>query len=262
MRNTQIFLKDRNIMSKIVASAELNKDDIVLEIGSGDGRLTRELAEKAARVYAVERDLNLLDSSKIALKELKNVELINADALEIDFPEDVTKIVSNLPYAISSPVTTKIVYFLNKRPNSFAILMYQKEFGERMLSIPGIRDYSMLSVFCQYTCDIERIINVNKACFRPMPSVDSIVIKLSPKRITIDEGFLAFCRAIFQHKKKNLYSAILDSREKMALHTKPELKARLEKLDESFMRRKVFLFEVDELLNIYKEMVKLGICQK
>ncbi len=262
MRNTQIFLRDVNVMDKIIASAELSKNDVVLEIGSGDGRLTKHIAKKAAKVYAVEIDLNLLDASKVALKDANNVEFINADALEIAFPKDVTRIVSNLPYTISSPVTTKIVYFLNDKPSSFAILMYQREFGERMLSIPGIRDYSMLSVFCQYTCKIEKITNVNKGCFRPMPSVDSVVIKLTPKHIDIDEGFLDFCRAIFQHKKKNLYSAVLDSREKMAIHAKSELKERLESLDDSITKEKVFLFETDELLNIYNEMIRLGICQK
>ncbi len=262
MRNTQVFLRDINIMNKIVDSAELSKKDIVLEIGSGDGRLTKVIAEKVKKVYAIEIDLNLLDSSKMALKDMKNVEFINADALEINFPDDVNKIVSNLPYSISSPVTTKIIYFLNKRAGSFAVLMYQKEFGERMLAIPGIRDYSMLSVFCQYTCEVKKITNVSKGCFRPTPSVDSVVIKLLPKHIDIDEGFLDFCRAIFQHKKKNLYSAILDSRGKMALHTKSELKEKLETLDDSFIKEKVFLFEIEELLNIYKEMIKLGICQK
>lgn len=262
MRNTQVFLKDTNIMKAIVASASLKKEDVVLEIGSGDGRLTREIADKAKKVYAIERDINLLDASKMNLKEFKNVEFIGGDALKVDFPNDVNKIISNLPYAISSPITTKIVYYLNNVPGSFAILMYQKEFGERMLSIPGIRDYSMLSVFSQYTCEIEKVMNVNKNCFRPTPSVDSVVLKITPKHKKIDEAFLAFCRAIFQHKKKNLYSAILDSRAKMAVHSKDELRERLEKLDKELLKEKVFLFEVNELLDIYKEAANLGICQK
>ena len=262
MRNTQVFLKDLNIIKAIVASAELKKDDIVLEIGSGDGRLTREIAEKVKKVYAIERDINLLDASKMNLREFKNIEFISGDALKVDFPKDVTKIISNLPYAISSPITKKIVYYLNEKPGSFAILMYQKEFGERMLAIPGIRDYSMLSVFSQYTCDINKVMNVNKGCFRPTPSVDSIVLKIKPKNKKIDEVFLNFCRAIFQHKKKNLYSAILDSRGKMAIQSKDELRKRFEKLNQDVLKEKVFLFEVEELLDIYKEASKLGICQK
>lgn len=262
MRNTKVFLRDKNVMLKIIDSAKLSAEDIIIEIGSGDGRLTRELAIRSKKVYAIERDLNLLDASKMNLKDLDNVEFIHGDALEVDFPTDSNKIVSNLPYAISSPVTTKIVYYLNMHPNSMAILMYQKEFGERMLAIPGVRDYSMLSVFSQYTSDIKKITDVSKNCFKPTPSVDSIVIKIIPKKIKIDEGFLNFCKALFQHKKKNLYSAILDSREKLALHSKEELRERLTKIDGNLLKEKVFLFEVAQLLNIYREMLRLGICQK
>lgn len=262
MRNTKVFLRDANVMRKIVESADLKKSDIVLEIGSGDGRLTAEIAPKVSRVYAVERDLNLLDASKMNLKRLDNVEFVNADALEFEFPKNINKIVSNLPYAISSPITTKIIYFLNANPGSMAILMYQKEFAERMLAIPGIRDYSMLSVFSQYTADITKIMDVNKKCFRPTPSVDSMVLLIKPKNIGIDEGFLSFCRAIFQHKKKNLYSAILDSREKLAINSKDELRKRLSDIDEPVLRRKVFMFEVEELLDLYKKLVRVGICRR
>ncbi|MCL4400762.1 MAG: 16S rRNA (adenine(1518)-N(6)/adenine(1519)-N(6))-dimethyltransferase RsmA [Candidatus Parvarchaeota archaeon] len=262
MRNTQVFLRDKNVMQKIISAAELKPDDVILEIGSGDGRLTRELASCTKKVYAVERDLNLIDASKMELRDLNNIEFINDDALNIEFASDIDKVVSNLPYAISSPITTKIIYFLNEHPGSIAILMYQKEFGERMIAIPGIRDYSMLSVFCQYTSTTEKLLNVSKNCFKPTPSVDSMVVKITPKNIRIDEGFLSFCRAIFQHKKKNLYSAIMDSREKMAVHSKESLREKLNGLDKDLLKEKVFLFEVEQLLSIYRAALKLGICQE
>ena len=262
MRNTQVFLKDKNVMAKIVSAAKLEKTDIVLEIGSGDGRLTREIAPKVKTVYAIERDINLLDASKMALKGLTNISFVHGDALEVNFAPEVNKIVSNLPYAISSPITTKIIYFLNKRPGSFAVLMYQKEFGERMLAIPGLRDYSMLSVFSQYTSEIEKITNVNKKCFRPTPSVDSVVLRLTPRHIDFDEGFLSFCRLLFQHKKKNLYSSIIDSRAKLAISSKEGLREKLLKVEKDDLKRKVFFFEAGELINIYNTMLKIGVCQK
>ncbi len=261
MRNTKIFLKDANVMRKIVDAADISEKDVIIEIGSGDGRLTAELAARAKKVYAIEMDLNLLDASKMNLRAFKNIKYMHGDALEIEFPKEANKIVSNLPYAISSPITDKIIYFLNSHKGSIAILMYQKEFAERMLSIPGLRDYSMLSVFSQYTANIAKIMDVSKKCFRPTPSVDSTVLEILPKNIDIDEGFLAFCRAIFQHKKKNLYSAILDSREKMAVKSKDALRERLKNVGEAFIKKKVFMFEVDELLNIYKEMLRFGVCR-
>jgi 16S rRNA (adenine1518-N6/adenine1519-N6)-dimethyltransferase len=259
MRNTQIFLRDPNVLRAIIERAAITKTDIVIEIGSGDGRLTKEIASRAKKVYAIERDLNLLDTSKMNLAEFDNVEFVHGDALEVDFPESANKIVSNLPYAISSPITTKIVYFLNAHRGSVAILMYQKEFAERMLAIPGIRDYSMLTVFSQYTSDIKKLMNVNKKCFRPTPSVDSVVLEVKPKNIEINKGFLSFCRVIFQHKKKNFYSALLDSREKMAVHSKEEIRERLKGINEDILKRKVFFFEIDELLDIYNKILKVGI---
>ncbi|MCL5009418.1 MAG: 16S rRNA (adenine(1518)-N(6)/adenine(1519)-N(6))-dimethyltransferase RsmA [Candidatus Parvarchaeota archaeon] len=262
MKNTKVFLKDRAVVEKIIDSAKLTKEDVVIEIGSGEGVLTKEIAKKAKHVYAIEYDLNLLDASKMELSDFDNITFVHGDALEIDFPTDANKIMSNLPYAISSPITEKIVYYLNSKPSSTAILMYQKEFADRMLAIPGIRDYSMLSVFCQYSCNIRKIITVSKRSFRPVPSVDSTVIELTPKPIHIDKGFLEFCHSIFQHKKKNLYSAVIDSRRNMLIKDREQLRERLKSIDQSYLNEKVFMLEIEELVRIHREMVKLGICQE
>ncbi len=261
MNNTKIFLKDENVFNKIITAANLKKEDIVIEIGSGDGRLTKRIAPIAKKVYAIEIDTNLYDFSRTMIDN-KNIEFINADALSIDLPMDANKIISNLPYAISSPITEKIIRFLNKKGNGMAILMYQLEFGERMLAFPGIRDYSMISVFTQYTCNVELISKVSKNSFRPKPAVESIIIKLTPKKINIDEGFLSFTKLLFQHKKKNLYSALLDSRSNLNL-SKDDIRDKLEKFKyKNQLKRKVFYLDIKELENIYNEMVELGICKK
>ncbi len=261
MNNTKVFLKDESVFKKIIGAAELKDSDIVLEIGSGDGRLTKRIAPLVKKVYAIEIDTNLYDSARTLL-EYNNIEFINADALSIEFPEDADKIISNLPYAISSPITERIINFLNKKKNGMAVLMYQLEFGNRMLAFPGIRDYSMISVFTQYTCDIKLVSRVSKNSFRPKPAVESIILKLKPKNIDIDSGFLDFARLLFQHKKKNLYSALLDSRSMLNL-SKDDIRNKLEGYGKKEMlKRKVFYLDIKELENIYDEMVRLGICRK
>ncbi len=259
MNNTKVFLKDEKVFARIIEASELTETDTVLEIGSGDGRLTGRIAPRVKKVYAVEKDLNLLDASKVFLSEHKNIEFVAGDILELNFPDDVDKIVANLPYAISSPVTTKIVHFLAKKPGSFAVLMYQKEFAERMLAFPGIKDYSMLTVFCQYTSKVRKIANVSKNSFRPRPAVDSMIIRLEPKNKRVDEGFLAFTKLIFQHKKKNLYSAIMDSRRGMSVDSKDELRRRLASMDKTVLKEKVFFFSIEELEHIYEEAVRVKI---
>lgn len=259
MNNTKVFLKNRAIMKRIVDNAKLDKDSVVLEIGSGDGRLTEFIAERAGKVYAVEMDPFLIDIAKEKLSGFNNIQFVNEDILRMEIPEEVNRIISNLPYAISSPVTEKLVYFMNKHPNSFSVLMYQKEFAERMIAFPGLHIYSMLSVFVQYTCEVKKIMDVSKVNFKPTPSVDSMVILLKPKNISIDESFLSLCRLLFQHKNKNLYSAILDSRSKLKQTSKDIIRERIKNISDDILNRKVFSLEIDELLNIYKLMKDNGL---
>ena len=263
MNNTKVFLKDEKTFEKIIKASDLKKDDVVIEIGSGDGRLTKRISPYVKKVYAIEIDTNLFDSARTMLEDLKNVEFINKDALEMEFPNDANKIISNLPYAISSPITEKIIYFLNGKKDSLAVLMYQLEFGERMLAFPGIRDYSMISIFTQYTCNIELVSRVSKNAFRPKPAVESIILRIKPKNIKINEDFLAFSRLLFQHKKKNLYSAIMDSRGKLNLKSKEEIRNKLKEFKQKDkLKQKVFYLEIHELEDIYDEMLRIGICKK
>ncbi len=263
MNNTKIFLKDEKVFQKIVKASNLDSEDVVIEIGSGDGRLTKRIAPYVKKVYAIELDTNLFDSARTFLGENSNIEFINGDALDLEFPNDANKIISNLPYAISSPITEKIIYFLNSKKAGLAVLMYQLEFGERMLAFPGIRDYSMISVFTQYTCEIELVSRVSKNAFRPRPAVESIILKIKPKKIDINEGFLEFSRLLFQHKKKNLYSALMASRGKLNLKSKDDLRQKLLKFKyKEKLKQKVFYLEINELEDIYNEMLKIEICKK
>jgi 16S rRNA (adenine1518-N6/adenine1519-N6)-dimethyltransferase len=174
----QNYLIDRNKRDQIINFANLTKEDVVLEIGTGIGTLTIELAKKAGKVIAIEQDTKIANILSERLKEEKidNVELINDDALNVDFPK-FNKIVSNLPYQISSPITFK---FLNY-DFDLAVLMYQKEFASRMNGKVGTKDYSRLSAMLYFKCDVETLTDVSSESFIPKPKIDSTVVKLTPK---------------------------------------------------------------------------------
>ena len=142
----QHFLINTAIAQKEIKQANIQSDDTVLEIGPGKGILTNLIAEKAKQVVAIEIDKKLYMSLKKAISE--NVYLINADALKYDFNDlpRFTKIISNLPFQISSPITFKFLKYDFKK----AVLIYQKEFANRMFAKPGEKDYSRLSVGIYY----------------------------------------------------------------------------------------------------------------
>ena len=247
-RKGQNYLVNQDVLSKIIQSSELSKNDRVLEIGAGIGTLTIPLAENANKVYAVEQDQRVAQVLKKRLKqlELDNVELIVDDATQMDLPQ-ANKIVSNLPYQISSPITFKIL----ENPFEMAVLMYQKEFAQRMVATPGERNYSRLSVMMYLYSEVEMLFNVSENDFFPKPKVASAVIKLKPKNdVNIDPFFLDVTRAMFQHKKKKIRNALIDSYHEIGDFDKTELKSILSELDQNMMNERVFKISPEELLKI------------
>ncbi len=209
----QHFLVDKNIIQKEVALAEIKPAETILEIGPGVGFLTSELLKYAKRVTAIEMDKNL---AKILEKELpdKKLQIICADALQIDFPE-FDKCISNIPYEISSKIIIKLGKY--KKP---AVLIMQKEFAQRLAAKPGEREYSKISVMSQYYFDSEIVHIVSKKSFFPVPKVDSAIVRLMPRSesfkkslgITDEEIFLKTIHALFQHKNMAVRNAIIHSR--------------------------------------------------
>ena len=164
----QNYLIDKNKRDQIINFGNINKDDVILEIGTGIGTLTIELAKKAKKVITIEQDSNIC---KILAKRLKdekidNVELINDDALNVEFPK-FNKIISNLPYQISSPITFKFLDY----DFDLAILMYQKEFADRMNGEVGTKNYSKLSTMLYFKCDVEKSTDVSAESFIPKPKI-------------------------------------------------------------------------------------------
>ena len=174
----QNYLIDKNKRDQIVNFGNISNDDVILEIGAGIGTLTIELAKKAKKVIAIEQDAKICEILANRLKEEKisNVELINDDALKVDFPK-FTKIISNLPYQISSPITFKFLDY----DFDLAVLMYQKEFADRMNGEVASKNYSRLSAMLYFRCDVEKLTDVSQESFIPKPQIDSTVVKLTPK---------------------------------------------------------------------------------
>jgi len=183
----QNFLKNNDIVKKIVAAADLKSDDLVLEIGPGKGILTEELAKVAGKVVAVELDRNLVPLLKTRFKNQKNVEIIEGDILKTDISsllghqmsksEKNYKIVANLPYYITSPIIR--LFLESELPPTEMILMVQKEVAERIVAKPG--QMSILAVSVQYYANAEILFEVGKENFEPVPEVDSCVIKIIPR---------------------------------------------------------------------------------
>ena len=255
----QNYLIDRNKRDQIINFANLTKEDVVLEIGTGIGTLTIKLAKKAGKVIAIEQDTKIANILSERLKEEKidNVELINDDALNVDFPK-FNKIVSNLPYQISSPITFK---FLNY-DFDLAVLMYQKEFASRMNGKVGTKDYSRLSAMLYFKCDVETLTDVSSESFIPKPKIDSTVVKLTPKenKISKDEFkiYSNYTKALFQHRNKKIRNALIDSRHIICNLDKKEMKNKINSIEneeiEEYLKKRVIAIEPEEILFLSKEL--------
>ncbi|MCW1296527.1 MAG: 16S rRNA (adenine(1518)-N(6)/adenine(1519)-N(6))-dimethyltransferase RsmA [Candidatus Parvarchaeota archaeon] len=257
---SQVFLKSERILMEIANYADLSKKDIVIEIGAGYGNLTKYLAERALLVHAIEIDKKLFIELKKNLLKFNNVNFINADALKIKFPE-ANKIVGNLPYEISSPITEKILKFLNdekfksKNKDVLAILMYQREFAERMIAEPGFPNYSRLTVFVNYFARCEILKYIPKHFFKPSPKVDSAIVKIVPKGKKYDENFFKTTNLLFFHKNNTVLKALINSRTYTKIKDKSEIKNFLEnKIDKELLEKRVFELSEDEIEKI-KELI-------
>lgn len=222
----QNFLANQEILKSVVQAAELTKEDTVLEIGPGLGNMTAELAEKAGYVVAVEIDKRLLPILRENLKDYENIQIINADILQMDPAKELTnlwdshqgdgspgnlKIVANLPYYITTPVIMKLLESRIKAKTM--VFMVQKEVADRMKAAPGGKDYGALSVAVQYYSKPSVIMEVPPDSFIPAPEVYSSVIRLElydepPVDISDEKLFFKLVKAAFGQRRKTLVNAI------------------------------------------------------
>lgn len=215
----QNFLIDSNILENIVKSAEITKDDCVLEIGPGIGTMTQYLAENAREVIAVEIDKALIPILKDTLSAYDNVTVINEDILKVDINKIADeknagkpiKVVANLPYYITTPIIMGL--FESGVPLDSVTIMVQKEVADRMQVGPGTKDYGALSLAVQFYAKPEIMMIVPPTCFMPRPNVASAVIKLSryaEKPVQVKDEILMFkiIRATFNQRRKTLVNSL------------------------------------------------------
>jgi 16S rRNA (adenine1518-N6/adenine1519-N6)-dimethyltransferase len=224
----QNFLIDLNLLDLILRSAELTRDDLVLEVGSGTGSLTARLVEQAGAVVSVELDPAFAALTEEAIAQRENVVLLHNDILKnknvlapdvLRVIDDLgrrsgsqrIKLVSNLPYAVAVPVITNLL--LTEMPLERMVVTVQWEIAERLLAAPGTKDYGALSVLVQSLADVELVRRLSPKVFWPRPLVESAIVRIRPnaaKRNHVGDParFRAFLRDLYVHRRKNLRGAL------------------------------------------------------
>ena len=220
----QNFLIDTHVLDKIISSAEVTKEDCVLEIGPGIGTMTQYLAENAREVIAVEIDKMLIPILEDTLSEYDNVTVINEDILKVDINKIARernggkpiKVVANLPYYITTPIIMGL--FESGVPLHSITIMVQKEVADRMQVGPGTKDYGALSLAVQYYAKPQIVANVPPNCFMPRPNVGSAVIRLDryenpPVKVCDEKKMFAIIRAVFNQRRKTMVNSLSNAPE-------------------------------------------------
>ena len=200
----QHFLRDPNILGVIGRLAELAPDDVVLEIGPGEGVLTRYLAERVRRVHAIEID-RALEPALGGLAD--NVDVVFGDALQVELPQDATKLVANLPYNVATPL---IVESIDGLPSiGLWCVMVQREVADRLFAEPRTKAYGAVSVLVQLAAERTGFHAVSRTVFRPQPNVDSALVAF--RRIGLPADYprvKEVVTAAFAHRRKTLPNSL------------------------------------------------------
>lgn len=215
----QNFLIDEHVLGKIIAAAELDNDDYVIEIGPGIGTMTQRMAPLCKHVTAIEIDKELIPVLSDTLSEYENVDVINEDVLKVDLKKLIderndgkaVKVVANLPYYITTPIIMGLLE--TEIPIKTITVMVQKEVADRMMVGPGTKDYGALSLAVQYYAKPYIVANVPQNCFIPRPNVASAVIRLTchenaPVKVKDKQLMFKLIRASFNQRRKTLVNGI------------------------------------------------------
>jgi 16S rRNA (adenine1518-N6/adenine1519-N6)-dimethyltransferase len=207
----QNFLTDTRIQQKIIQACDLKADDVVVEIGPGQGVLTRLIAPCVKQLICVETDRDLLEPLRSSLPS--SVEIVHADFLQWDMSHlpDNIKVIGNIPYYISTPIIEKLI--TDRKKIAAAFLTVQLEFGQRLIAKPGGKEYGSLTCFAQYYADIKMLFKIKNTCFKPAPKVDSCFLSLMmrphPEELGDNEEFLfKLIRTAFQQRRKNIVNTL------------------------------------------------------
>ncbi|GMQ61277.1 16S rRNA (adenine(1518)-N(6)/adenine(1519)-N(6))-dimethyltransferase RsmA [Vallitalea maricola] len=261
----QNFLIDSHVLNKIITSSNINKEDVVIEIGPGIGSLTQQLAENAKQVIAVEIDKKLIPILEDTLSDYNNITIINEDILKVDIVKLVEekndnkpiKVVANLPYYITTPIIMGL--FESNVPVDSITVMVQKEVADRMKAKPGTKDYGALSLAVGYYSEPYIVANVPPNCFMPRPKIGSAVIKLTKHKqppVDVVDAKLLFkiIRASFNQRRKTLINGLYNNLDGM--FDKDQLKQAIENIGLKLNVRGETL-SLEEFSNLANELYRL-----
>ena len=217
----QNFLINEEVIDSIVETAQITKEDIVVEIGPGLGTLTKQLLEKAKKVIAIELDNRMIEILKERFSMYSNLEIIKEDVLKVNLQEKIgkenakaVKVVANLPYYITTPIIMKLLE--DKLPVESITVMIQKEVAQRLVAIPGTKLSGAISYSVYYYSEPKEGISVPKQSFIPEPKVESQVIKLNlretpPVKVHNEELFFKIIKTSFMQRRKTLINGLTNS---------------------------------------------------
>ena len=213
----QNFIFNRWILNQIADYADIRSGESVVEVGAGAGTLTEVLAERGAKVLAVELDRSLMPVLQTRLKEFENIQLMQGDVMAMDLDQTTRqmglewpyKIVSNLPYQISTPFLTMV--FRQLKGVSEGVIMVQKEVALKVIAQPGTENYGMLSLGAAWFGQAEIVCELEPEYFTPAPPVDSAVLKIKriPNKLGVEERALwTLIRGVMNQRRKNLLNGL------------------------------------------------------
>ena len=221
----QNFLIDEQVIKDIIDGAEINNEDLVIEIGPGLGTLTAFLVEKAKKVICIELDKKMIKILNDRFMAYNNIELINDDVLKIDFNQIIkeekeknnirkVKIVANLPYYITTPIIMRLIE--NKLDIESITVMIQKEVADRIIEIPGDKNTGAITYTVFYYCEGKKIREVENTSFIPMPEVTSEVINLKLRKepyvkVASEKVFFNIIKSSFMQRRKTLLNALVNT---------------------------------------------------
>ncbi|MGI9515417.1 MAG: 16S rRNA (adenine(1518)-N(6)/adenine(1519)-N(6))-dimethyltransferase RsmA [Pirellulaceae bacterium] len=279
-RHGQNFLIDYNLIELLARSAELTKQDIVLEVGTGTGALTALLAPQVGQVVTVEIDGHLIQIASEELESFENIRMLHQDALKsknrIDagvleavreamsaIPDSRLKLAANLPYNIATPLISNLLRW-EIVPDTMTVTI-QKELADRILASPGTKDYGALSVWVQSICDVSLVRVLPPSVFWPRPKVDSAILHIEhrPERraaLPDVEFFHGFVRSMFFHRRKFLRSVAISAFKDEL--TKPQVDEVLTQagLGPTARTEELSVVQMQELCELFRQqMLALGL---
>lgn len=222
----QNFLINSEVVENIVNSSEINKEDMVIEIGPGLGTLTKYLLEKAGKVLCIELDTKMIKILNDRFSKYDNFEIINADVLKVNLNEVIAenkkngkiknvKVVANLPYYITTPIIMKLLE--EKLDIESITVMIQKEVADRLIEIPGGKNTGAITYTVYYYCESEKIMEVPNSSFIPEPEVTSEVIKMNLRkepgvRVNNPKVMFMIIKSAFMQRRKTLLNALTNTK--------------------------------------------------